>query len=202
MKALRYLFPIIILPLLNCHHNHNESSKEKYKRLTENNSSIVEVKEILNKDDFIHWYSDSGKKLLVKKVWSDVKEQSCKNCHQGYSLKEIQGKDYSRSHWEINLKHATSQVMNCKTCHNSNKVWLFNFDQRTVNVNHTAKLCLRCHFKQEKDWELGAHGKRTHGWQYERGIYNCVFCHNPHVPSFKKRWPKVEPFRPISNEER
>lgn len=201
-RSVTYLFPIIILSLLGCHFNHHESSKEKYKKLTENNSAIVEVKEISNKDDFVHWHTDSKEKFLVKKVWSDTKEQSCKNCHQGYPLKEIQGKVHPRSHWDIQLKHATSQVMNCKTCHNPNKVWLFNFGQQTVNANYTAKLCLKCHFKQEKDWELGAHGKRTHGWKYEKSIYNCTFCHNPHDPSFKKRWPKIDPFRPIFDKER
>ena len=73
--------------------------------------------------------------------------------------------------------------------------------KRKISANHAPKLCIQCHYRQEKDWEAGTHGKRVNGWQYERAVYSCVACHNPHNTSFKKTWPKVAPHRVIDNEE-
>jgi len=204
MNVTLFLISAVFLALLGCHPDHSDSSKEKYKKLTLTSKVKVAVKEVSNKGDFIDWHpaAAAGEKFLVKKVWSKTKRRTCKSCHRGYSLQEIKGKDYPRSHWNINLKHASSQVMNCQTCHNQNKVWKFNFGEKTVSANHTPKLCLQCHFKQQKDWEIGAHGKRANGWQQQRAVYNCVSCHNPHQPAFQKKWPKVGPYRPINNEGR
>jgi len=202
MKVLSRIELIFILSLFGCHFHHDSSSKDKYKKLSKMNKQKILIKEISNENNFIYWQERSEKQFLVKKVWSDSKAQTCKNCHQGFSLENMKGKFHQRSHWHIKLKHASGKIMNCKTCHNQSKVWQFNFGKKTIGANYTPKMCLQCHFKQGKDWATGAHGKRATGWQYERGVYSCVFCHNPHRPAFKKRWPKVEPYRPINNEGR
>ena len=193
---------ICSLSLFSCHSEHGVSSKDKYKQLTKKSPAKVSVKRILNKDDFIHWQYSAEEMFYVKKTWNKSKEQSCKNCHQGYSLKNIKGTHQRRAHWHIKLKHASEKIMKCQTCHNQEQVWLFNFDQQRIQANYAPKLCIQCHYQQEKDWESGAHGKRVNGWQYERAVYNCVYCHNPHDPSFKKKWPRVAPYRIINSKER
>ena len=103
-----------------------------------------------------------------------------------------------KAHWHIRSEHASKEMMSCTTCHNQDKVWLFNFGREVVDANHAPKLCLQCHYRQEKDWEIGAHGKRASGWQYEKAVYNCVYCHDPHKPAFEKQWPVVAPYRSIT----
>ena len=188
--------------MMGCHSEGHQSSKDKY-RIQESKTKVKVIKkELQDKDDFVHFKSESGENFLVKKVWNNHKEQSCKNCHEGHSLKEMRGREHKRSHWNIKLHHASKKIMNCQTCHHKDEVWLFNEGTQAVKANHTPKLCSQCHFKQKRDWEAGSHGKRLTGWQYERAIKNCVSCHNPHSPGFEKRWPKVAPYRPTNNEER
>jgi hypothetical protein len=197
-----YLIISLVFLVFGCHTNHHDNSKTKYINMEKNNSSIVPIKENLDTSNYIHWKLATNENVFVKKVWSDSKEQNCKGCHQGYDLRDIIGKKHKKSHWDIKLKHASNKIMNCQTCHNKDAVWKFNFGQKNVTANYSMKLCSGCHFKQRKDWELGAHGKRENGWRYKRAIYNCVSCHNPHSPTFKMRWPKVAPYRPINNEGR
>ena len=192
---------LVVFSLFSCHPEHGISSKDKYKILTTKAHMKVPIKKGINKDDFIHWqYSQEA--FYVKKVWSESKEQSCKNCHQGYLTRKIKGKHQRKAHWNIKLKHASNKIMKCQTCHNQKQVWLFNFDQEKIHANYAPQLCIQCHYRQEKDWETGAHGKRVNGWQYERAVYNCTYCHNPHDPSFKKKWPKIAPYRLINSKER
>lgn len=203
LKSYRnYIFLLIALSLAGCKSGHHETSKEKYEILTKKNTVKVLVKESLDWSGFSPWHLQSGEQIFVKNAWPDSKEQSCKDCHQGHKLSKIKGKKFKRSHWGIKLQHAPSQLMNCKTCHKKDAVWNFNAGEKAVIANQSAKLCVQCHFEQKKDWEMGAHGKRANGWQQKRAIFNCVSCHNPHSPSFKKRWPKVAPYRPINNQER
>ena len=196
------VFSIIFFFFFSCHSEHAESKKNKYKQLTREDHAEVIVKKNLNKNDFIHWQYSSEENFFVKKIWDKSKEQNCKGCHQGYLIKDIKGKKHPRAHWHIQLKHASKQIINCQTCHNQEKVWLFNFGKKTISANHAPKMCIQCHYQQEKDWEMGAHGKRVNGWQYKRAVYNCVFCHNPHDPSFNQAWPKVAPSRAINRKEK
>ncbi len=189
--------------LASCHSKHHESSKGKYLKLTQENNIEVPVIKLIDKEKFILWETKTGETFHVLKVWSKSKEQSCKNCHQGYSAKSITGKTHKRSHWNISLKHDSSNRMNCITCHDPNKVWQFTQgEKRNISANFAPHLCSQCHFKEKKDWVLGSHGKRENGWQGERAVKSCVSCHNPHSPAFEKRHPKVAPYRPINNEER
>lgn len=194
---------VFFLILMGCHSGHHgESSKSKYLKSQKMNQAKVETKKVLDKNEFLEWRADNDEEFLVSKVWAESKEQSCKECHQNYALTDIKGDEHPRSHWNISLVHANIEIMNCQTCHSKTEVWKFNGMQSPVDANQTAQLCAQCHYKQKRDWETGAHGKSAVGWQYEKAIYNCVSCHNPHSPSFKKLWPKVAPYRPKNNEER
>ena len=187
---------------LGCHRSHHSTSKEKYKELTKKNSVLVEEKEIFDRTAFVHWGEESEEKFLIKKAWSDAKVQSCKRCHDGYSLNKMKGNKFRKAHWDIRLIHGDKHTMRCTTCHNKNQVWSLNFGDQRVSVNRAPKLCIQCHFQQGKSWEIGAHGKRASGWQFQKAVGSCVSCHNSHRPAFEKRWPKLAPYRPINNEER
>ena len=131
MKISTHLkFFVFSLSLLGCHVDHGGHSKDKYKKLAQKSNAKVPLKQIDDKSNFIHWQHSPKEKFYVRKVWNESKELSCKGCHQGYSLKGIKSKYHRRAHWHIKLKHASSKIMNCQTCHNQNQVWLFNFGEK------------------------------------------------------------------------
>ncbi|MFK7825760.1 MAG: hypothetical protein AB8G05_16525 [Oligoflexales bacterium] len=193
---------LFMLFSLGCERHHHMKSKDKYRKMQKQNTSKVEIKKILEHKKFVSRTSKTGEKFLVERVWTESKEQSCKACHEGFNLSSIKGSEHARSHWQINLKHASSEIMNCQTCHLQDEVWKFQAVKSSLDVHQTPSLCAKCHSRQADDWEIGAHGKRAVGWQYERAVKNCVNCHNPHKPAFEKRWPKIAPFRPNNYKER
>ncbi|MCC6537278.1 MAG: cytochrome C [Bryobacterales bacterium] len=94
------------------------------------------------------------------------------------------------AHWNVVLKHAKPETMNCNTCHaDADKGELRMMQGAPVGFDHAYKLCGQCHAAQEKDWAGGAHGKRAAGWAPPRVALSCTGCHNPHTPAFDRRWP-------------
>jgi hypothetical protein len=94
------------------------------------------------------------------------------------------------AHWNIVLRHARAETMNCQTCHaEADKGELRMLQGVPVGFDHTYRLCGQCHAAQERDWAGGAHGKRVAGWAPPRVATNCTGCHNPHSPGFDRRWP-------------
>jgi len=118
-----------------------------------------------------------------------IKSFKCTECHIK-PLKEMQNADIKKAHWNIKLKHANLEVMNCVTCHNGNNIdKLKSLTGHTIDFDKSYKLCSQCHHKQSKDWIGGAHGKRIGTWVPPRVSKTCVNCHNPHSPSFDTKWP-------------
>ncbi len=180
----------------SCHPDHYKSIQDEFDKLSENQQIPSVSEKNFDKSNLLEWRSFENKKFFVEKVWDESKEQSCKSCHHGYSLKDMTGKKFKRAHWDIVLSHGPSEIMSCQTCHYEDEVWQFNFGQnKTVTADYVPKLCSQCHAKQEKEWAVGSHGKRAVGWQYPRTIYTCTSCHNPHNPFFEKKWPKIAPHR-------
>lgn len=94
------------------------------------------------------------------------------------------------AHWEVVLKHAKPETMNCQTCHAEPAQGELRMMQgAAVSFDHVYKLCGQCHAAQERDWAGGAHGKRAAGWAPPRVSLSCTGCHNPHTPAFDHRWP-------------
>ena len=187
-----------LLFLLSCRFHHAGS-----KGIPNNEEKpAVVVKKIANTNDFVPWPYSPGNHFFVKKVWDSSREEGCRHCHEGHLPSEMFGEIRPGAHWHIQMEHAPGHLMNCQTCHVKDQVWLFHAGQEQVDANNAPRMCLGCHFEQERDWELGAHGKRVTGWQYERGIHSCVDCHNPHRPGLKKSWPGINPHRFIDDEER
>lgn len=129
-----------------------------------------------------------------------IEKFPCLQCHlQGSgALKPGQMKKEKKAHWNIHLKHASSDVMSCTTCHrstNMNELQLLG--RKSISFGHSYQLCAQCHSKQAVDWQGGAHGKRLGGWAPPRTVMNCTQCHNPHSPSLEKRWPEPEQMKGV-----
>lgn len=131
-------------------------------------------------------------KFHIPKRSSEINSFPCSNCHT-QSLSELQKNTSSESqkaHWDIKLKHAGQDVMDCNTCHNTNNLdQLVTLTGQALDIDHSYQQCGQCHSQQKKDWIGGAHGKRIGGWAPPRVVNTCVNCHNPHDPAFKTRWP-------------
>lgn len=144
-------------------------------------------------------YTETLKKVEVIENWqrfyiperkSQIRSFECSECHSK-PLIEIQGKEnIEKSHWDISLKHANLETMNCATCHSENNMdELHSITDKSIDFNLSHKLCAQCHQNQFKDWVGGAHSKQIGGWTQPRVSQTCVGCHDPHQPAIEKRWP-------------
>ena len=57
------------------------------------------------------------------------------------------------------------------------------------------ELCGQCHGIVKRNWDRGMHGKQVGGWKNSSRM-ECVRCHNPHDPKFKKMKAQRAPARP------
>lgn len=121
-------------------------------------------------------------------------KKDCFQCHQDnlHGQENILTDNTQQAHTEILLEHAPG--MSCNDCHNTempSKLDILGNQQ--VEISQSYQLCSKCHAPQAEDWHGGAHGKRLTGWEEVRIVENCTGCHNPHQPSWDKRYPKAQP---------
>lgn len=127
--------------------------------------------------------------FLIPERKGQIKSYACIECHSK-PLNQMKGTDGQKAHWDIKIQHAAIETMNCATCHNpENMNNLNSLTGQDIDFNLSYKLCAQCHNSQFEDWKGGAHGKKVAGWAPPRASMTCVNCHNPHNPSFEKRWP-------------
>ena len=127
--------------------------------------------------------------FLIPERKSQIKSFACIECHSK-PLLEMDNLKEQQAHWNIKLNHASSEIMNCATCHNGNDMNNLNsLTGNKIDFNSSYKVCTQCHSSQFEDWKGGAHGKKVAGWAPPRASLTCVNCHNPHNPSFETRWP-------------
>jgi hypothetical protein len=95
------------------------------------------------------------------------------------------------AHSDVLIDHGgEKKPLACATCHDRQKRDLLVAEGgASVDMDHVYLVCGGCHFRQQKDWVGGAHGKRVQNWAGKRVVKNCTSCHDPHAPLFKKRWP-------------
>ncbi len=120
---------------------------------------------------------------------TDVLENyPCSDCHEGEPANPRERK-LTEDHEDIKLEHGGERFW-CLTCHgSSDKDSLSSLKGLPISFDRPFILCGQCHFQGQKDWYMGAHGKRTSGWRGERRVMVCPECHDSHSPSIK-------PFRP------
>lgn len=99
---------------------------------------------------------------------------------------------FRSTHGQIEVKHAAPGLLTCTTCHSRD-----NFDTLrlptggSVSFDHSYQVCSSCHQRQARDWQGGAHGKRHYAWAGSKILHTCTGCHNPHQPTFPKRFPAI-----------
>lgn len=91
-------------------------------------------------------------------------------------------------HKKIDLKHGLND--RCYNCH-------YILDRNKFTPDHgpgivhanIEKLCARCHGLIYNDWLSGTHGIWRGKWsaqtEFEREIFDCTQCHDPHSPRFQ-----------------
>jgi hypothetical protein len=127
--------------------------------------------------------------FLIPERKSQIQSFECSECHSK-PLKKLKGKEFKKAHWDIRLKHANAEAMNCTICHDAKDMnHLKSLTGSKIDFNQSYNVCKQCHTKQFEDWKGGAHGKRIESWALPRASMTCVNCHNPHSPSFESRWP-------------
>ncbi len=126
---------------------------------------------------------------------TELTHYPCSSCHlEGGWVPEDRTPD---AHADIQALHPSAAGGACVTCHLPDRVDQFPaLDGSAVSLDHSYRLCAGCHFAQSNDWAGGAHGKRMVGWEGERVVANCAFCHNPHSPGFEQRIPYPGPTLP------
>jgi hypothetical protein len=135
-------------------------------------------------------------KFLGRPFWTETRKDKlerfkCSQCHNNKDVKGARAAEIA--HGDIVLVHGGKEnPLSCFTCHKMDGLDSLVTEQGvTVDMDHSYQMCGQCHFRQNKDWVGGAHGKRVSFWAGKRVVKNCTSCHNPHSPRFEKRWPKT-----------
>jgi formate-dependent nitrite reductase cytochrome c552 subunit len=119
-----------------------------------------------------------------------VRRYKCSQCHNNKEVKVVKAAEMA--HGDIVQVHGGREPLACFTCHKKDeRDFLVTEKGVKIDMDHVYQMCAQCHFRQQKDWVGGAHGKRISYWAGQRVVKNCTFCHDPHSPRFEKRWPKT-----------
>ncbi len=120
-----------------------------------------------------------------------VERFKCSQCHNNKEVMVARAAEVA--HGDIVLDHGEkNKSLDCFTCHKKDeRDFLVTEKGLKVDMDHSYQMCGQCHFRQQKDWVGGAHGKRISFWAGKRAVKNCTSCHDPHSPLFEKRWPKT-----------
>lgn len=131
-------------------------------------------------------YADTA---TVRKVRKEMTFDGapCSSCHEGTEPLQGDPKEKGVFHEKIEIKHGRNQ--HCFNCHNRKQPADFsNFDGSPIKLADVQLLCAKCHGTQFRDWNSGAHGRRTGHWDVAKGGPKqtvCIACHDPHWPVFK-----------------
>jgi hypothetical protein len=139
-----------------------------------------------------------GMRYHGKSFWTETRKDQierfqCAQCHKNDQAKVTVIGAAAMAHGNIFLDHGgKDRPLSCFTCHSEkSRDFLITEKKEMLDMDHSYRLCGQCHFRQEKDWLGGAHGKRVANWAGKRVVKNCTGCHDPHSPLFKKQWPKT-----------
>lgn len=184
-----YVSLLVMISLFSCkeegsYHSLSDKIEAEEKPYHGNLSS----EELLSGTDLIK-VTEGEFVFLIPERKGQIKSFSCIECHSK-PVSQMKGTAGAKAHWNIQLDHAKSEVMNCATCHNGKNMNQLNtLTGGDVDLNLSHKVCAQCHSSQFEDWKGGAHGKKVAGWPAPRASMTCVNCHNPHDPGFDTRWP-------------
>ena len=193
MKNRTLIYTVIVLlgiSLFSCKEKEGEyhSISDKIEGESKPYHGVLSSEQLLADTELIE-ITEGEHTFLIPERKSQIKSFACIECHSK-PVSQMKGTDTQKAHWDIKLNHANSDAMNCATCHNGEDMNQLNtLTGKNIDFNLSYKLCSQCHSSQFEDWKGGAHGKKVAGWAPPRASNTCVNCHNPHSPSFEKRWP-------------
>jgi len=193
MKNRTLIYTVIVLlgiSLFSCKEKEGEyhSISDKIEGESKPYHGVLSSEQLLADTELIE-ITEGEHTFLIPERKSQIKSFACIECHSK-PVSQMKGTDTQKAHWDIKLNHANSDAMNCATCHNGEDMNQLNtLTGKNIDFNLSYKLCSQCHSSQFEDWKGGAHGKKVAGWAPPRASNTCVNCHDPHSPSFEKRWP-------------
>jgi len=170
--------------------HHNIIERIKHEPYSEDSITVSSVTHLANVDTIS--VMEEGKQFAILNRTHQIQSFKCTECHNIplEELKNTKPEMGEKSHWNIKLEHASSDVMDCTTCHSNDDMdVLHTITNKPVSFDESYKVCAQCHQTQFKDWTGGAHGKRVGGWAKPVIRKTCVNCHNPHSPSFPHKLP-------------
>lgn len=184
---------VLSVSLMNCSGSHKESNLDLIARHTDTVTYDFDSFERLEDLEFIPVLTEiqeMDSQFFIPSRTQQMTKYPCSNCHTK-PIEELKKLNKGVSaHLDVQLSHAHPVSMNCMTCHNMEQPdKLTSLTKTSIGFDHSYQQCAQCHSSQYKDWKGGAHGKRLKGWLPPRISQTCVGCHNPHKPSFEKRWP-------------
>jgi Zn finger protein HypA/HybF involved in hydrogenase expression len=120
----------------------------------------------------------------------------CSDCHDpGLPVRTAPHK-LTTAHQEIELRHGSGRMW-CFDCHDSKaRDQLRTAAGQLIAFDDAQLLCGQCHGHQLRDWEAGAHGRRTGSFTDTATALRCVHCHGAHAPHFKPLPPMPAPQPP------
>lgn len=131
-------------------------------------------------------YSDPAtvRKVPTKMLFDGA---PCASCHEGLEPNTGNPKEKGVFHEAKKLKHGRNQ--HCFNCHHrADPTDFADYDGARIKLADVQLLCAKCHGTTFRDWNAGAHGRRTGHWDKSRGGPKqtvCIACHDPHWPVFK-----------------
>ncbi|NOY27577.1 MAG: hypothetical protein GXP62_17065 [Oligoflexia bacterium] len=96
-------------------------------------------------------------------------------------------------HTQVEIKHGK---LTCYQCHDRDRTKLHLADGTQIEFVDVIALCAQCHGPQYRNYIHDAHGGLNGYWDTSQGAKirnNCVDCHVPHAPAFKKATPVFRP---------
>ena len=103
-----------------------------------------------------------GDKSLIKTLHGRTGADTCQTCHKQSAERS--------SYW--NSVHASSEAVNCLSCHSIHKP---GFKQKSLLKSDPNPLCASCHADVKASFTAEPNAHRL-----KDGVMSCVSCHDPH----------------------
>jgi hypothetical protein len=137
-----------------------------------------------------------GDTVLVKTkyqggiFWTETRKDKverfkCSQCHNNKDVTIARAAEMA--HGDISSVHGGKlKPLSCFTCHKKDeRDFLVTEKGFKVDMDHSYFMCGQCHFRQQKDWVGGAHGKRVAYWA-GKGLSRIVPLATIPIPRFLK----------------
>jgi hypothetical protein len=118
----------------------------------------------------------------------------CDECHRLFQSPSDR-RDLVAEHMDVHLNHGRNDY--CLNCHHpTNRNAYVTHNGEEIPSDRIPELCAKCHGLVYRDWENGAHGRKSGFWNLSEGEERtllCVQCHDPHNPKFPNLAPMPGP---------